>query len=620
MLALSPAMAQSLLEPAPGRFVNGERPQDGSIYMRENIIWSEDFADGIPSDWLNTGDPELAIWEYRGPSTNPSNLVGSRGSCTPEETYGPPIQSPTADNGFMIFDSNYWDDNIGPCGSFGTGIAPGPHFATLELPSIDLTAYPYLGISFYQYCKNYQAEQRLEYSIEGGDWMIAWENDVPLNSGESPEDRFDRIDISALVGGNADVRFRFVFDGNYYHWMIDDIQIFELLENDLHIESATYGNFNPNNQGNETGYEFLEYSLYPSAMAPRVFFQAATWNYGYAQQTGCNLDAVLRNDATMDTIYEANMGSTTLDPGEFYEFNQTPYQHDGTIAPYSVHLRVEQNQEEDAEDDNFVMKEFGVNDFVYARDRLETEGIYVPNQDYAGSPYEVGNYFVITADDQAVESVSIGIGAGTSPDATVYARIYSLYSFGPIVAAEVASTEEFLVTAESYNNVGDNHVMTIPFPEPVALDRDSAYLVVAGTPNGPENVFFPVSGDSPDLTSFVRFYPNSWFFLVRTPMVRMNFGPVTNVEEPKTSTESFSVYPNPANDLMTMELHLLSDESVDVVVYNEIGQIIDTHNQGLLSRGEHRMTLNTSSYPNGWYVVSVRTTQEVINEMIIVRH
>ena len=62
-------------------------------------IWSEDFANGIPSTWTNSTAP----WVYRGPLTSPNTSVGSQGAYA---SNGTPILSPTVANGFIIFDSD----------------------------------------------------------------------------------------------------------------------------------------------------------------------------------------------------------------------------------------------------------------------------------------------------------------------------------------------------------------------------------------------------------------------------------------------------------------------------------------------------------------------------------
>ena len=106
-------------------------------------FWSEDFSNGIPSTWINSSVP----WEYRGPSTTPNATVGSRGAYASAQA---PIQSPSAQNGFMIFDSDYYD-NYGVAGAFGTGpypSNPSGHVGTLTTESIDLSNYSAVSAHF----------------------------------------------------------------------------------------------------------------------------------------------------------------------------------------------------------------------------------------------------------------------------------------------------------------------------------------------------------------------------------------------------------------------------------------------------------------------------------------
>ena len=81
-------------------------------------FWSEDFANGIPATWTNSTAP----WVYRGPSTNPGVTVGSQGAYSGISSgNSSPIASSTASNGFIIFDSDYYDNNGVP-GNMGSGL------------------------------------------------------------------------------------------------------------------------------------------------------------------------------------------------------------------------------------------------------------------------------------------------------------------------------------------------------------------------------------------------------------------------------------------------------------------------------------------------------------------
>ncbi len=618
---LSVSGQQFNIEPAPGMIVNGVKPEEGSLRTGENFIWYEDFADGIPSDWSQDTDPSNAVWEYRGPTTVPNINVGTRGSCLPTGTqFGAPIQSLTAANGFIIFDSNFWDDNIGPCGNQGAGEAPGPHYAALTTGVIDLSAYPNVGLRFNQFFRNNQADTRIEYSISGGEWLVLWENDVPPVSGQTTADRSDRLNVSPQLGGQSDVRLRFVFDGMYYYWMLDDIGIFEIFDNNLVIGTASYGNYIPlNDQG--SGYQDLEYSLYPAEMAPNLHFRTTTWNWGALTQTGCRLNVDLTNDALGDTIHSAMSNGHTIESDASRNYALPTLQLDQTMAPYSVHFRMSQDQEDQDPDASQAIRSFQVTDVIYARDRRSTEGIYVPASTFIGPAYEVGNFYQITANNQTAESISIGIGAGSDQNATVYGRIYKLnLASSNFVPELVAETEEYGVVNSAINNIGDENLMTLPLTAPITLDKDSAYLVVAGAPGGANSVLFPVSGRSPDFSSMVRFLPSTWFYFVRTPLVRLNFGPVVGtLEQPERAELNMKCYPNPAATNLTVQTILPEAAPAELRIFDQTGRVVHTEPFGTLSAGEHRQVIDVSKLAPGWYVMSLTAGDRVKNEMIVIR-
>ncbi len=138
-------------------------------------IWTEDFANGIPSTWTNAGfdvDPAtgnfnpnpLCLWEYRGPNTTPSNGTGSRGAyAAPND----PILSPSTGNGFIIFDSD-WLDNNGIAGAFGTGNSASPHYGTLTTDSIDLSGYPGVQLEMSSYARTFFGDFYVAVSGDGG--------------------------------------------------------------------------------------------------------------------------------------------------------------------------------------------------------------------------------------------------------------------------------------------------------------------------------------------------------------------------------------------------------------------------------------------------------------------
>lgn len=196
------------------------------------------FGNGIPAGWSQSGgsyaggivtpDPD-AVFEYRGPATTPNNTVGSRGAYSGARG---PIQSATASNGFVIFDSDFLD-NAGTAGAFGTGVAPSPHYAELVSPVVDLSAISAPILRFHQFYRKFAgADGRpsatmVIFSRDGG---ATWGDTMYLNS-QLPQNAatwsgdYQTLLLGSQLGGAAQARIKFVFWGDYYFWMLDDITL-----------------------------------------------------------------------------------------------------------------------------------------------------------------------------------------------------------------------------------------------------------------------------------------------------------------------------------------------------------------------------------------------------------
>ncbi|GGH66455.1 MAG: T9SS type A sorting domain-containing protein [Bacteroidetes bacterium] len=226
----------------------------------EAILWSEDFANGIPATWTNAGyDGNLnplaaAVWEYRGTSTTPTNAEGSRGAYSGVSTgQNAPIASTTTGNGFIIFDSDYLD-NGGNSSNMGGGSAPAPHVGTLTTSTIDLSGEPYVMLEMESYARVFFANFQVAFSIDGGTtWgdtaTIYTDASLGVNN-SSPNADLVQVNVSSIIGNQSNVKMRFIFDGrpgnangnSYYFWMLDDIRLKDLPRHSLRfVDNPTDG-------------------------------------------------------------------------------------------------------------------------------------------------------------------------------------------------------------------------------------------------------------------------------------------------------------------------------------------------------------------------------------------
>ena len=287
-------------------------------YSAESVVWSEDFANGIPSTWLNYGtaqgaaDPDVK-WEYRGATTTPNVTIGSRGayagrflsSGAPNPNYTL-INSATKSNGFVVFDSDYLD-NAGTasnfCGVLGVSVlACAPHVANLETSIIDLSNYTDVDLQFTQYYRFYAGSAPgvgpaafIDFSTNGG---VSWFGNVPVSQAlaynvATPSNDIVIVNASQFIGGHDSVKVRFKFNGDYYFWQIDDIQISSTPKNRLEFTSNNGAPaqdivFGANQTGARQGHQSLK-------QARPVAFDANVWNTGSQSQSNVMLQMKVFN-------------------------------------------------------------------------------------------------------------------------------------------------------------------------------------------------------------------------------------------------------------------------------------------------------------------------------------
>ncbi len=608
------ATAQYRFERAPGAYALNPHASASFGNSRE-VIWSEDFSGGLLSGWSSFAQGNVAAWEFRGPSTTPNIEVGSRGSCV-VGNLGEPIISPSAANGFMIFDSNWWDNPALPCSeaNFGSGPAPGPHYATLTSPVIDLSAFGSVALKFNQYSKRLTGEARVEVSIDGFNWYTVFINPELPN----PTMPFDEqvIQISNYVAYQPSVQIRFVFDAMYYYWQIDDVMLLDTYDNDLAITGFGYGDFNLYDPSHPTGYEFMEYSKYPSSMAPDLKFSARAANLGGSFQTDCRLHVDVLTHPAGNVLHQAtSVEGFYINPGETVDLRAGNYQMLPASGEYKLAYSVQQLELEEDEANNTDTTFFYINDVQYARDRIFASAVYLGTPELADIEYELGNVFHITAEDLMCHSITVGVGIGTSTPAQIEGRLYRFDIATGAEADLLGTTQPIDLNVSMLNGYGDQVLTNLVFDAPIQLYAGEAYYVAVASADGVDNFVCAMSGVAQEATALVRYFPNDWYYLDMLPMVRMNFGAFNALHEESVVVEHLRAYPNPATEEVLIELPVHLKETLTARWYNATGGLIRCDSFDAASQLQYRPSI--AELAPGIYQVVMTTNAQHFQTTII---
>jgi len=72
-----------------------------------------------------------------------------------------------------------------------------------------------------------------------------------------------------------------------------------------------------------------------------------------------------------------------------------------------------------------------------------------------------------------------------------------------------------------------------------------------------------------------------------------------------TVVNDVNVYPNPANDNMTIAINMTASADVTVSIVNMYGAVVETATAGTLATGTHNFNVNTATLANGIYFVQI---------------
>ena len=433
---------------------------------QQSVVWQETFAAGIPASWSNSETNGVAVWEYRGPATTPDNSIGTQSLCLlANESVSAPIISPTVADGFAIFDASWWDNPNLPCNAsnIGTGPAPGPHTAMLTSPVINLSGVDFPVLEFNQYYRKSTGNSFVEYSVNDGPFVQLFQNNIAVGQATTRDDH-RRLYFPSNVANVSNLRIRFVFDGLYYFWMLDDIRIIDASANDMKVESATYGDFDFFAPEHATGFEEMEYSRYPVELAPLLKFSAVAENFGYNLQTNVKLKAsVIRLSDNATLVENISDESFNFQQGAVQELRAGSFQMPSVIGQYKVRYEITQTEEDAVPENSITELFFDITEDIYSREKGNLAAVILPIEGQEQQTFEVGAVYHIPSAGHSLHSISVALGPGTAAPATVYGRLYKVDFDSELGLTLINETPLVLVDGEDVNNFGGNIFVNLPF-------------------------------------------------------------------------------------------------------------------------------------------------------------
>jgi hypothetical protein len=372
------------------------------------VIWGDtpgegDFDGGF-NDWtIQSINGDTSLWKYKACACSNGNFRSTT------------ISSPTSFNGAAVFDA----DSI----NTANGDPPGPPYPQLigELisPVIDGTDFASASLKFYQAYAPLNGNAFFAYSLDGGG---TWSPDEEVSpdlaaNALSPVPSEQRFFLPELAG-ESNIRIKFTFSGDFYYWLVDDVQLIEPENNNLVVMSNFYA-IAPNAQ-------------WPSSQVEEFSFLADIANIGAATQPNTNLNVSIVDDNTSAVVYTTDLSYGSVEPDTTVE-NQPfagAFEPDGTMTTYTGTYSISSDSVDFDPSNNTQSFQFMVTDSIFAKEMGVTRTVVPADANWdAGEPHSwaYGNFYHIVnggdatdpADRWFAKSIEFGVGNGADLIGTI---------------------------------------------------------------------------------------------------------------------------------------------------------------------------------------------------------
>jgi hypothetical protein len=616
------------------------------------ILFYEDFANGFEGNngvgaWSVEDTGNGLIWQHVDASGNGAYADGTTSGVQPPageySTNIGGLNSTTSNNGWMVFDNDYFNTPLSEGYENTEGWITTPSLDMSETGSVVVTWEQYFRYCCYPYAPIY-----LEVSNDGGlTWVTFDAHGTFIESANSASANAltTSVDVSCVAAYAADVQIRWSYlqapetgDGfSHYFWGIDDVTISENpVADDLEMVQVTNGDV----------YNVFEYRVTPLEQAIPESDGGLLAGVLYRNTGNANQD---ETEITVEILDDAGtvLSSTTENIGTVSSFanaiicpanpQDTLYIATGwaptEVGNYVLQATIGSANEDATPEDNVMSKVIVYSDDEYGHDDEGSLNVeFAPGEsDIEGlfNPCGYGNYYHMHNEGSVAYGITVRFGPNAGGgDLEFESRLYTLDAAAGLTDSPFESAYWTYDDDWTPNSVPMSDIVYLPFEDPIELNNTNFYFAAVISEFESE-AQLTVTGNSNSDTdnstgdySFTGAGDLVWFTSqTATPSVRLILSERVGVDEiaNMNGIELYQNTPNPANGNTTIRFELMQSRNVTMEIRDVQGRLIDRLNQGQLPAGMHSMDYHVAQLQGGIYTYTLVADGLRLTKKMIVR-
>jgi len=609
------AQLAPMLDIAP-EFQHISQPQSPAPQTEAStIVWSENFAGGFPAGWINIDSSNINPWKW--------SLSGSRGffNGTGVGQPSPGMMSTTRTNGFLLNDpdsANHFT-NGQPSGTTYQYLSS--YVQTSKITG--LAATPFLKLEFQQHFRmNNEISPLVQFSTDSATWTTVDVRRLVLSNAASPDPMNISINITNILNGQNQLWIRFGWSSRVYYWMIDDLALKTLDDNDLTIEDIGLINTD-----REINYAQLPVRQLTANYNPEL----AIFNNGALAQPNTRLEAAFYNNAGIpvvtgtspvlasfaagarDTIETAAMPTTNLVQGA-----------------YTLRYRLLSDSIDLNPLDNNDSLRLIVSDTVMALDGHNKRISYAGTNSFTGGTDGLifANYFELRQVD-TITSVTVLLSAQTRPGALLVASVRDTSGefTNPASLPVLLESEVYSISAQ--DSIAGRVTIPIPTrlsdgtPQNVVMQPGDYFIGIEMYSNNDVNRVRILDDESitqPFYAAIIFMPGDRWYANGNAYGIRANFNRVgaALAVEKASAVKSIKTYPNPQHSgegvSVSLELERAGDWTLEV--YDAMGRRFKVPVKIEKTATSYQFDISTEGLAAGIYHLRLQNGSEVVNQKL----